>query len=255
MANSKIEWTGRVWNPVTGCTKVSQGCKNCYAETIANRFWRDRKFTDIQCHKDRLQQPLRWEKPSMIFVNSMSDLFHEGVPAQFITRCFEVMEAAPRHVFQVLTKRPHRIAPVLFGEDGDFYLGGGDYIPNIWLGVSVEDKDALWRIDKLRETDYFTRFISFEPLLEDLGIVNLTGIDWVIVGGESGVHARPFDINWARSIRDQCQKAGVAFFMKQLGSNCIQKSKYNSKFDKPEFWPEDIRIREFPKPKEHNDRH
>ncbi len=252
MATTSIEWTDKVWNPVTGCSKISPGCKNCYAETIANRFWKDRKFTDVQCHEDRLEQPIHWKKPSRIFVNSMSDLFHEKVPAKFITDCFSVMEVASWHTFQVLTKRPQRFEPVLFDEEGCFYLGAGDYIPNIWLGVSVEDKDTLWRIDKLREIQYFCHFVSFEPLLEDVGTVNLEGVDWVIVGGESGPHARPFDIEWARSIRDQCKERGISFFMKQLGSNCIWHTSGRGKRDDSEEWPEDIRIREFPQPeKEH----
>jgi len=159
---SKIEWTDETWNPITGCTKVSAGCKNCYAERIAKRFWGDRKFTDVQCHPERLEIPLHWKKPRRIFVCSMSDLFHPGASPDFVVSVFEIMTACPQHDFQVLTKRTERIAPVLFGEDGNWYLGGGDYLPNVWMGVTCEDQDtANKRIPVL--------FDSCPPLLPKAG--------------------------------------------------------------------------------------
>ena len=242
---TKIEWTDETWNPVTGCTKVSAGCKNCYAERIAKRFWGDRKFTDVQCHPERLEIPLHWKKPRRIFVCSTSDLFHEDVPAEFIISVFEVMFACPQHTFQVLTKRPERFSPVLFGHEGNYYLGGGDYLPNVWLGVSVENNDQLSRTTSLVAISYFKHFISFEPLLENIGVIpwlyneDLFGnqveghsIDWVIVGAETGPGARYMNPDWARSIRDQCGNAGIPFFMKQMTGKALI--------------PDDLMIREYP---------
>ena len=239
---TKIEWTDETWNPVTGCTKVSQGCKNCYAETIAKRFWGDRKFTDVQCHPERLDIPLRWKKPRMIFVNSMSDLFHPDVPKCFIDQVLEIIAATPQHTYQVLTKRPELMMDKLYGYDSDCparELGGGDYLPNLWLGVSVEDqKTTNERIPWLLKTPAAVRFVSYEPAL---GHVDFTGalgfsyqeiyieddvpyemrvivppVNWVIVGCESGQSARHADIEWFRSVRDQCTAAGVPFFLKQM---------------------------------------
>ncbi len=214
---SSIEWTEATWNPVTGCTKISPGCKHCYAETFAER-WRGvpghpyEQGFDLKLWPDRLETPLRWKRPRLVFVNSMSDLFHDRVPDEFIADVFRIMRRASRHTFQVLTKRASRMA--------EWHRSHPDYrmIPNIWLGVSVEDRRfGLPRIPLLRTVDSAIRFLSIEPLLEDLGLVNLTGIDWVIVGGESGPGARPMKKPWVVSVRDQCRKAGVPFFFKQWG--------------------------------------
>lgn len=210
---STIEWTEMTWNPVTGCTKLSQGCKHCYAERLAQRFWGDRPFTDVQVHEDRLDQPRRWRKPRTIFVNSMSDLFHEAVPVEFIARVFEVMQDSPQHTFQVLTKRAARLAelaPTL------------PWPENVWMGVSVEDARVVERIDLLRNVPAAIRFLSLEPLIGPLGRLQLGGIDWVIVGGESGPGARPMEAKWVEATLRQCRTAGVAFFFKQWGG--VQKA-------------------------------
>ncbi|MGB9754711.1 DUF5131 family protein [Roseiflexus castenholzii] len=210
---TKIEWTQRVWNPVTGCTKVSPGCKHCYAERFARRLEqmgnpRYRHAFRVTLHPDLLELPLRWQKPSMIFVNSMSDLFHPSVPDEFIRRVFEVMAKAKQHIFQVLTKRSERLlelAPQLPRSE------------NIWMGVSVETMKYYTRIEHLQQVPAQVRFISCEPLLGPVDKMPLDGIHWVIVGGESGPGARPMKEEWVRSIRDQCQRAGVPFFFKQWG--------------------------------------
>jgi protein gp37 len=214
---SEIEWTDATWNPVTGCTKVSPGCKNCYAETFAER-WRGtpghpyEQGFDLRLWPGRLDAPLRWKAPRMIFVNSMSDLFHEKVSDDFIERVFRVMVETPRHTFQVLTKRAGRLAawhaerPALWR------------VPNIWLGVSVEDRRfGVPRIPLLRTVNSSVRFLSIEPLLEDVGELELAGLEWVIVGGESGPGARPMKREWVVSILEQCQVADVPFFFKQWG--------------------------------------
>jgi protein gp37 len=214
---SSIEWTDATWNPVTGCTKISPGCKHCYAETFAER-WRGipghpyEQGFDLRLWPERLDAPLRWRAPRMIFVNSMSDLFHERVPDEYIERVFEVMKAAGRHTFQVLTKRAERL------EDWYGRYPGFEMLPNVWIGVSVEDRRyGLPRIPFLRRVTSWVRFLSVEPLLEDLGEIPLEGIDWVILGGESGRGARPMRPEWAISVRDQCRAAGVPFFFKQWG--------------------------------------
>ena len=214
---SSIEWTDATWNPVTGCTKISPGCKHCYAETFAERFRGvpghpyEQGF-DLKLWPDRLEAPLRWKAPRMIFVNSMSDLFHEDVPDEYIERVFRVMAEASRHTFQVLTKRAARLAD-WHGRRPKFWR-----IPNVWLGASVEDrKYGVPRIPHVQGLRAAVRFLSIEPLLEDLGPINLSGIDWVIVGGESGHGARPMRPAWAMSVRDQCRSAGVPFFFKQWG--------------------------------------
>jgi protein gp37 len=214
---SAIEWTDATWNPVTGCTKVSPGCKHCYAETFAER-WRGvpghpyEQGFDLRLWPERLGAPLTWKTPRMIFVNSMSDLFHEEVPDEFIERVFRVMVDAPRHTFQVLTKRAGRLS-AWHARHSEFWL-----VPNIWLGVSVEDRRfGLPRIPLLGTVRSSVRFLSIEPLLEDLGTLPLANVDWVIVGGESGRGARPMRLEWASSIRDQCRDAGVPFFFKQWG--------------------------------------
>jgi len=217
-AQSSIEWTDSTWNPVRGCTKISPGCKHCYAETFAERFRGvpghpyERGF-DLRVVPERLADPLRWSDPRMIFVNSMSDLFHDGVPDDYIERVCEVMALARWHTFQVLTKRANRIAALLNGRLLRFAS-----MRHIWWGVSVENrKYGLPRITQLRNTPAAVRFLSVEPLLEDLGKVDLDGISWVIVGGESGPGARRLDPAWVRSIRDQCAKVEVPFFFKQWG--------------------------------------
>ena len=220
--STKIEWTDEVWNPVTGCDKVSQGCKNCYAERIAERFWGERKFTDVQCHPERLDIPLHWRKPRRVFVNSMSDLFHEDVTDEFITEVWNVMHDTPQHIYQILTKRPERMQWLTHQQWGDHLVE-----PNVWLGVSCEDqKTAYERIPLLLQAPAAVRFVSLEPLLGPIDLLAIfghdlyamnKGLDWVIVGGESGPHARPMHPDWARSIRDQCVEAGVPFFFKQVG--------------------------------------
>lgn len=312
MTTTSIEWTDKTWNPVTGCTKVSPGCAHCYAEGVADRFWgkqyppmrrenperpghfqiKPRGFTDVMTHADRLDQPLRWKKPARIFVNSMSDLFHEDVPESFIGKVFDVMAQARRHTFQVLTKRAdrmHSLVPTLAAQH-TAKNGSGWPLPNVWLGVSVENQHfADERIPLLLQTPAAVRFISAEPLLGpvDLGrlpnpglaegqdwldalkgyawvvhgpdyydVCSISGkLDWVIVGGESGPQARPFDIQWARMIIEECRVSGVPVFVKQLGSNPDNSAQpdggligayITKKGGDPSEWPEDLRVREFP---------
>lgn len=321
MSSTGIEWTDATWNPVTGCDKISPGCKHCYAEGVANRFWakqyppvptiasgepdgRDRRFTDVMTHEDRLDQPLRWKTPKKVFVNSMSDLFHEDVPDEFIDKVFAVMALAPKHTFQILTKRADRMRAyfergpmgAMMAEDvllqkiaGAGTMGHGWPLPNIWLGVSVENQEyADKRIPLLLQTPAAKRFVSYEPALgpvdfdsthesdpcESSFLGGIAGeriydgqacaVDWVIVGGESGPGARAFDIAWARSVVQQCKAAGVACFVKQLGSNAQEYlTPQQSLSDEPtgklwklvlasskggdmEEWPTDLRVREFP---------
>ena len=212
-SKSSIEWTESTWNPLTGCTKISPGCKNCYAERMANRlksmgspnYARGFKLT---LHERALEIPLRWKKPQMIFVNSMSDLFHEDVPLEFIKKVFNVMQKASWHTFQILTKRSTRL----------FTFSNEVCWPeNVWMGVSVELKEYQYRIDNLRNTDAQIKFISFEPLLGPMPSTDLRGIDWVIVGGESGPRARPIEEEWVIQIRDQCISNDIPFFFKQWG--------------------------------------
>lgn len=210
---SEIEWTESTWNPVTGCDKISPGCKHCYAERMAERLqamgqanYRDGFALTLQPHM--LELPLRWKKPQAIFVNSMSDLFHIGVPVEYIERVFDVMKRAHWHRFQVLTKRSERLrelSPRLV------------WPANVWMGVSVESSKYLSRIEDLRGTGAKIRFLSIEPLLGPLPDIDLRGVDWVIVGGESGPGARPMQAVWVTEIRDQCRRAGVPFFFKQWG--------------------------------------
>jgi len=216
--NSKIEWTDATWNPVRGCTKISPGCTHCYAETFAERFrgvpGHPFEFGfDLRLVPEKLAEPIRWSKPKKIFVNSMSDLFHEGVPDEYIEKVCRVMLAADWHTYQVLTKRPDRMATLLQNK-----LRDAAKTAHIWWGVSVENrKHGLPRIDKLRTAKPTLAFLSVEPLLEDLGKIDLRGIHWVIVGGESGPGARPMLPEWVKSIRDQCRSAQVPFFFKQWG--------------------------------------
>jgi protein gp37 len=227
--SSHIEWTDATWNPITGCTKVSPGCKFCYAERLSRRLeamgqrnYRNGFKVTLQPHM--LQHPLRWRQPRRVFVNSMSDLFHDDVPTKYITRIFDVMHRASWHQFQVLTKRSERLVeldPIL------------KWRPQIWMGVSVESEGYLPRVDHLRRTHAHVKFLSIEPLLGSLPRLNLRGIDWVIVGGESGPGARPVDPEWVREIRDRCISAGVAFFFKQWGG--VIKSKTGRALDGKEW--------------------
>ena len=215
--NSSIEWTDATWNPVTGCTKIGPGCDNCYAERFAERFRGvpghpyEHGF-DLTLRPDRLSQPARWRRPRMIFVNSMSDLFHKKIPETYLDHIFETMETADHHVYQVLTKRSSRLATYV-----NRRYDRSPAPKHIWLGVSVEDEQRSKRIAHLRRANATIRFLSVEPLLGRIGPVDLFGINWVILGGESGPDARPMDINWAREIRDQCADQGVRFFFKQWG--------------------------------------
>lgn len=254
---TKIEWADKVWNPVTGCTKVSAGCKNCYAETIAKRFWGDRKFTDVQIHHDRLEIPIKCKKPTRYFVNSMSDLFHKDVPYLFIQRVFAIMALCPQHEFLVLTKRQgrmwelmeagrlaNRVGNIMKFPDWVRLPAGRTFpryyrswpLPNVMLGVSVEDQAmANERIPLLLQTPAAKRFVSYEPALDRIAIPSLAtgGIDLIIMGGESGPGFRPMNLQWARSVRDQCKAAGVPFFFKQTsGKGPI---------------PKDLMIRQWPK--------
>ena len=215
---TSIEWTDATWNPVRGCTKISPGCKHCYAETFAERFRGVKGHPyeqgfDLRLVPEKLAEPLRWRTRKMIFVNSMSDLFHEGVPDDYISAVARVMAAAPWHTFQVLTKRAERLRYLL-----DSTLSFAAQQPHIWWGVSVEDrKYGFPRIDHLRASRAAIRFLSVEPLPEALGTIELRGLQWVIVGGESGPGARPMEKTWVLSLRDQCKRSGVSFFFKQWG--------------------------------------
>jgi protein gp37 len=235
-----IEWTDATWNPVHGCSKVSPGCAHCYAETLSLRFGHTTRpwlpahaDVNVQLKPERLDQPLRWRTPRMVFVNSMSDLFHEVVSDAFVDRVFDTMAAAPQHTFQVLTKRPERMRDYMQRRTAQ----GDDVLGNVWLGVSIENRRVISRADVLRETPAAIRFISAEPLLGPLlpvgamgdywghpyhrvisdAALSLDGIDWLIVGGESGARHRPIDPNWVRDLRAEAQRTGTTFFFKQWG--------------------------------------
>jgi protein gp37 len=215
--NSAIEWTDATWNPVTGCTKISAGCDNCYAERFAERFRgvKGHPFEqgfDLTLRPERLDQPSSWRRSRMIFVNSMSDLFHKRVPSEFVEKVFDSMERANHHVFQLLTKRSSRMRNFV-----NTRYGNGKAPAHIWLGTSVEDGSKLSRIRHVQDMAATIRFLSIEPLIGPMGKMDLTGIDWIIVGGESGPGARPMRLEWAREVRDQCIAANVAFFFKQWG--------------------------------------
>jgi len=211
--SSKIEWTETTWNPVTGCTKISYGCKNCYAERMSKRLQamgmaKYRNGFQLTLHEESLNLPFHWKEPRLIFVNSMSDLFHQSVPTNFIIKVFDVMNQVPRHTFQLLTKRPSRV----------WQLNKKlKWTPNIWMGTSIEMEHWLHRLDALKKTDAYIKFLSLEPLLGPLPNLPLEGIDWVIVGGESGPGARTMEIDWVRDIRDNCATSQVPFFFKQWG--------------------------------------
>ena len=241
---SKIEWTEMTWNPVTGCTKISPGCKHCYAETIAKRLQhmggvRYRNGFRLTIHEDLIDLPTKWKSPRLIFVNSMSDLFHEKIPIEFIQRVFVTMNRCPQHRFQVLTKRAERLADVCSK------LEWGE---NIWMGVSIENQDYTYRSELLRRVPAHIRFLSVEPLLGHIEHLPLEGIHWVIVGGESGPRARPMDPKWIEEIYQQCRAKGIPFFFKQWGG--VQKHRtgrelFGRTFDEmperaiaqPTLWP------------------
>ena len=211
--SSSIEWTESTWNPLTGCTKISPGCMNCYAERLSFRLQamgnpNYKNGFDLTIHDDAIELPLKWKKPQIIFVNSMSDLFHVNVPNDFILRIFDVMRHADWHCYQILTKRSERL------KEMNHLL---PWAPNIWMGVSVENDDYIYRIDHLRDTDAYLKFISFEPLLGSISNLDLTSIGWTIVGGESGPKARKLDTSWVLTIRDYCKENAIPFFFKQWG--------------------------------------
>jgi protein gp37 len=259
MSHTKIQWTDATWNPVTGCTKFSPGCQHCYAERMARRLQGMGQANysngfDLTVHEHELGRPLKWKKPRRVFVCSMGDLFHESVPFSFLQQVFGVMERAQRHQFQVLTKR---VA-------GFWKLA--KYLPwpgNVWMGTSVECARYLWRIDELRGTPAVVKFLSLEPLLEPLPDLDLRGIDWVIVGGESGPGARVCDVEWIRTVIQQCDEAKIPVFVKQLGTRIRwgrfggdEGTAYQSrcaggishpKGGNQEEWPEDLRVRQWPR--------
>jgi protein gp37 len=220
MANTKIEWTETTWNPTTGCTKISAGCANCYAENMARRLKamnidKYKNGFNLTWHNNELQLPYSWKKPRMIFVNSMSDLFHENMPFDFIKAVFKVMNNCPQHIFQVLTKR----ADIL-----EKYYPLLEWTSNIWMGVTVENQHVIWRIDSLRKVPAAIKFLSIEPLLSAIPNLNLFGIDWVIVGGESGTKARPMREEWVIDIKNKCEEKKITFFFKQWGGKNKKKS-------------------------------
>ncbi len=220
MPQSTIEWTETTWNSTTGCTKVSEGCRHCYAEVMAKRLHAMgvEKYKDgfqVRMHPDVLKLPYKWKKPKVVFVNSMSDLFHEKIPLDFIQKAFNVMNNNPHHVFQVLTKRAERLLEL---------NNKLNWPHNIWMGVTVENSDVEHRIKLLKQTNARIKFLSLEPLLGPLPNLNLAGIDWVIVGGESGQNARPMKAEWVVDIQQQCQKNGVAFYFKQWGGRNRKKN-------------------------------
>ncbi len=222
MATTKIEWTESTWNPVTGCTKISTGCKFCYAEVMARRLKamgqeKYKKGFALTLHPDTLHEPYTWKKPKMIFVNSMSDLFHKDIPIDYIQGVFKVIKDNPQHVFQVLTKR----ADVLRYYDSEGLL---EWPHNLWMGVTVENSDLVDRIENLRNTGARVKFLSCEPLLSSLPNMNLQNMDWVIVGGESGRTPRSMKEEWVIDIKEQCQKANVAFYFKQWGGTNKKKA-------------------------------
>ncbi|MEE1812657.1 DUF5131 family protein [Streptomyces sp. BE133] len=288
-----IEWTEQTWNPTTGCDRISPGCTNCYALTMAKRLkgMGSAKYqTDgnpktsgpgfnLAVHADSLTEPLRWKKPRKVFVNSMSDLFHARVPREFLAQVFAVMAATPQHTYQILTKRPERAARILTdlctcgsghppgehfrssmewaatshsptyvpGLEHGIYHRSGWPLPNVWLGTSIENADYARRADALRNIPAAVRFISAEPLLGPLNNLNLHGVDWVIIGGESGPGARPLDTQWVTDLVDDTRLASAAPFVKQLGSIWARENNASdAKGGKPADWPEALRVREYP---------
>ncbi len=231
MQKTKIEWTESTWNPITGCTKISLGCQNCYAERMAKRLKamgqeNYKNGFDIAIHEHVFEYPLKWKKPRVIFVNSMSDLFHEDIPFEVIQKIFNVMNKAHWHTFQILTKRADRLAE---------FADKLNWSDNIWMGVTVESAKYKTRIDYLRNVQSKIKFLSIEPLIEPVGELNLENIDWVIVGGESGPKSRPIEKDWVREVRDQCIKDKVPFFFKQWGG--VNKKKNGKTLD-DRIWDE-----------------
>ena len=245
MATTSIEWSDATWNPLTGCTKISPGCKNCYAERMSHRLMlmgqpNYRNDFALTLHPHMLGLPLRWKKPRKIFVNSMSDLFHKDVPEDYIARVFDTMVRADWHQYQVLTKRADRLealAPRL------------PWPAHVWQGVSVENADYAFRIDHLRRTPARVKFLSVEPLLGPLPDLDLAGIDWVIVGGESGPGCRPLEPEWVLGVKEACARQGVPLFVKQTGERLARRLKLTSKKGgDPAEWPAELRVRQFPLP-------
>jgi len=246
---STIEWTDATWNPTTGCSKVSPGCAHCYAERLSLRFGTSTKpwtpanaEQNVTIHPDRFDMPLKWREPKRIFVDSMSDLFHELVPDWVVARVWDTMAKASRHQFQILTKRPERMPKIVTRRVEEHGV-----LPNVWLGTSIENNRWVGRADHLRATPAAVRFISAEPLLGPLPSLDLRDIDWLIVGGESGSSHRHMDLAWARELRDMCDRAGTSFFFKQLGSSLARSAgSRDRKGVHPEDWPEDLRVRDMP---------
>lgn len=252
MGKTKIEWSDDVWNPVTGCTKVSEGCRNCYAMTFAER-WRGieghyfEKGFDVQLRPHKMDDPLFWKKPRKVFVNSMSDLFHEKVPFHYIEQVYGTMALANKHTFQVLTKRPDRMQKFYNTCVFNGPLPGNEPLDNVWIGVSVEDNRVKNRIDILREIPAQIRFISFEPLIGDVGKLNLDGVHWAIIGGESGHGARKMNTEWATNIKNQCLEQGVSVFIKQMGSVWAKDNEStDSKGGNWDDWADEMKHRGFP---------
>lgn len=219
---TSIEWTECSWNPITGCTKISEGCRNCYAARMAHRLKamgniRYENEFEVTIHEDLIDKPLHWKKPKRIFVNSMSDLFHKDIPDDVIIRIFQTMNKANWHTFQILTKRSDRLSEL---------SQKLNWTPNIWMGVSIENKETIFRAEHLKNTNAVIKFISAEPLLESIGNIDLNGIDWLIVGGESGHHCRPLSEEWVIELRDLAKRTNTAFFFKQWGG--INKKKKGS---------------------------
>jgi protein gp37 len=270
MASSSIEWTEATWNPTTGCDRLSAGCDHCYALTLANRlkamgqpkYQRDGDPRTsgpgfaVTTHDQELDQPLRWRKPRRVFVNSMSDLFHADIPDEFIARVFAVMSIASQHTYQILTKRPQRMAQLLASPAflGLVRLHQGSAsetlewpLPNVWLGTSIENDRYSWRANHLRATPAAIRFLSLEPLIGDVPSLDMTGLDWIIVGGESGHEARPMLLKWVRSLRKNARAANVKFFVKQLGTSWAVNNAHGRTHGVDwSQWPADLRVREYP---------
>ena len=253
--NSKIEWTDATWNPIRGCSRVSEGCTNCYAEHMAARYSKPgmpyhgiarttesgaRWTGQVSIIEHMIDQPIRWKKPKMIFVNSMSDLFHEKLKREFIVDLFSIMNQANHHTYQILTKRAERLARL------NYCL---DWQEHIWMGVSIEDQKTTWRIENLRFTDAKVKFLSIEPLIDEITDLDLTDIDWVIVGGESGYKARIMEEDWALRIVSQCQTENVPVFVKQMGTAWAKEKgiRNDSKGKDQEHWNPDLRINKMPK--------